>query len=136
VPAVSSNASGTFSATISRDLSTVSYTLQYRGLQGEVTQAHIHIGQFSVNGGIMVWLCETAGTQSPDPNFNTECPQSGTVTGEITAANVTPNGGAVGQGIAEGQFREFLRALRLGVAYANVHSTKFGGGEVRGQIGF
>ena len=28
-----------------------------------------------------------------------------------------------------------MRALRAGAAYANVHTTTFGGGEIRGQIG-
>ena len=61
------------------------------------------------------------------------CPQSGTVTGTITAANViapmTP------QGIAAGEFAELVEAMRAGVTYANVHSLpQFPGGEIRGQI--
>ena len=33
------------------------------------------------------------------------------------------------------EFGELVRALRAGAAYANVHTTTFGGGEIRGQIG-
>lgn len=48
-----------------------------------------------------------------------------------TAANVI---GPAAQGVAIGEFEEVLRALRLGVAYANVHSDRSPGGEIRGQI--
>ena len=42
--------------------------------------------------------------------------------------------GLAGQGISPGELDELLRALKSGVTYANVHSTKFPGGEVRAQI--
>jgi hypothetical protein len=42
--------------------------------------------------------------------------------------------GPTGQGIAAGQFEEFVEALRAGIAYANVHTTGFPGGEIRGQL--
>jgi hypothetical protein len=56
---------------------------------------------------------------------------SGDVMGTITAAQVV---GPAGQGIAAGEFEELVRAIKTGVTYANVHSTKFPGGEIRGQI--
>jgi len=42
--------------------------------------------------------------------------------------------GPAGQGIAPGELDEFIRAIRAGVTYVNVHSTKFPSGEIRGQI--
>src|ERR1700741_5237166 len=57
VPAVSSTASGRFKASVERKSASISYELSYRGLQGEVRQAHIHLGQKGVNGAIMVFLC-------------------------------------------------------------------------------
>jgi hypothetical protein len=42
--------------------------------------------------------------------------------------------GPADQGIDPGEFDELVRAMRAGVTYANVHTTRFGGGEIRGQI--
>ena len=39
-----------------------SYRLGYAGLEGNVTQAHIHFGQKSVTGGVSVFLCSNLGT--------------------------------------------------------------------------
>jgi CHRD domain len=128
-PSVITRASGEFKATISRDESSIDYELSYEDLQGTVTQGHIHVGQRGVNGGISVWLCGTA--TNPGPVGTPLCPSSGTVTGTITAATVV---GPAGQGVAAGEFEDLLRALRSGVTYANVHSSMFPGGEVRGQI--
>lgn len=131
VPAVSTEASGRFKGEISKDGSSMMYTLRYSGLEDNVRQAHIHFAQSDVNGGIVVFLCQTADFHDPTGLAPT-CPQSGTVTGTLTAANMT--GSAAGQGIAAGEFDELVRAIRAGVAYANVHSDKFPGGEIRGQI--
>ena len=130
VPAVSTVATGSFEAQLV-DNETLTYTLTYSGAEGAVTQAHIHFGQRSVNGGISVWLCSNLASP-PTPAGTQPCPPtSGTVTGTITAAHVV---GPAAQGIAPSQFNEFVRALRAGVAYANVHSITFPGGEFRGQI--
>jgi hypothetical protein len=53
------------------------------------------------------------------------------VSGTITAANVI---GPAGQGIAATQLAELIRAIRAGAAYANVHSSIWPGGEIRGQL--
>ncbi len=65
----------------------------------------------------------------------------------MTNANVTNLADAQGiestatQGSTAAEFAEFVRAIRAGVTYANVHSanaggvaTKFNAGEIRGQI--
>jgi hypothetical protein len=98
-----------------------------------VTQAHIHIAQKSVNGGISAWLCQTATNPAPATSGPVPmCPAPGTpVSGTITRAHVV---GPAAQGVQPGEFEELVRALRAGVAYANVHTTTHGGGEIRGQI--
>ena len=137
VPAVSTNANGTFKATISRDQSRIDWMLTYGGtFNGSITQAHVHFAQKSVNGGIAVWFCQTG--QAAAPPGTQECKQpapgkSVTLKGTWRAADVT-GAGTSGQGIAAGEFAELVRALRAGVAYANVHSTAQPGGEIRGQV--
>lgn len=130
-PDVSSIAAGSFRGKLSKDGSTLAYELEFGGLEGTVTQSHIHFGKAGVNGGISIWLCDSATNPSPSP-ATPLCPQSGTVTGEVSAADVV---GPTGQGIAPGELAEILAAMRAGHAYANVHSTKFPGGEIRAQFG-
>ena len=132
VPSISSKASGDFEAVIDRKAGTIAYELSYSGLTGDVQQAHIHVGQRSVNGGVSVFLCQTEA--SPDPTgLAPRCPQRGRVTGIVQAANMI-EGPIVNQGIEPGQFNELIAAIRAGVAYVNVHSATFPGGEVRGQL--
>jgi len=136
VPAISTVGNGQFDATISQDETQLTYTLSYADMESEVTQAHIHFGQLSVNGGISVWLCGNADPNSTPPIAppagTPTCPASpATVTRTVTAANVV---GPLGQGIAATQFAELLRAIRAGIAYANVHTRTFPGGEIRGQL--
>jgi hypothetical protein len=130
-PDVSTVATGSFTARLSDDGSSIRYRLSYSGLEGAVTQSHVHFGKTAINGGISFWLCETAGVQSPSASTPT-CPSpGGTVEGDITAAEVI---GPAGQGIEAGNLAEILAAMRAGHAYANVHSTKWLGGEIRAQI--
>jgi hypothetical protein len=42
--------------------------------------------------------------------------------------------GPAGLGIEEGNLAEILAAMRAGHAYANVHSSKYPGGEIRAQL--
>jgi hypothetical protein len=110
--------------------SSLDYKLSYAQLEAPVQQAHIHLGQRSVNGGIVVFLCSNLGN---GPAGTPACPASpGTVEGTLDAADVV---GPAAQGIAPGEFAEFTRALRAGVTYANVHTDKFPNGEIRGQLG-
>ena len=53
------------------------------------------------------------------------------MTGTFRAADVI---GPAVQGIAPGEFDELVKALRAGVAYANVHTDLHPGGEIRGQL--
>ncbi len=128
-PAISTAASGSFVARLGDSL--LEYELSYDGLEAPVLFAHIHFGQRGVAGGISAFLCSNA-PSPPTPPGTPHCPTpSGTVTGTITAANVI---GPTGQGIATGDFGALARAILNGIAYANVHSTRFPTGEIRGQI--
>ena len=76
-------------------------------------------------GQSIAFLCGGGG-KPPCP------PTEGTVTGVITAADVLAS--VPDRGIEAGAFEEFVQAIRAGHAYANVHTNKWPGGEIRGQI--
>ena len=135
VPVVLTSGSGELRLTINEAAGTIAYELGYGGLEGNVTQAHIHIGQANVAGGISLWLCQT--TASPAPAAVTATtptcpgPNSGNVTGNLTAASVI---GPAGQGVVAGQLGDVITAIRAGKAYGNVHTTVVPSGEIRGQL--
>jgi hypothetical protein len=130
VPAISSVATAEFRGKINHDETSIDFELSYNNLESAVQQAHIHFGQKSVNGGIVVFLCTNLGN---GPAGTPTCPSpSGTVTGTRGAGDMV--NAAAAQGIAAGEFAELIRAIRGGVAYANVHTVGHTGGEIRGQI--
>jgi hypothetical protein len=126
-PDISTVATGTFEARIIGE-KTIAYKLTYSGLEGTVQQAHIHFAKRAVNGGVSAFLCSNL--PSPPPG-TPACPESGTVAGELDAADVI---GPNDQGIEPGAFAELVAAMRAGNTYANVHSSRFPGGEIRTQI--
>lgn len=129
VPAVSTAAGGSFQASIAPAGDGLRYRLSYSGLEGDVTQSHIHLGQPGVNGAISVFLCSNLGN---GPAGTQACPPPpATIEGTIVAADVI---GPAAQGVAPGELAELVRAIRRGVTYANVHSTKFPGGEIRSLL--
>ena len=129
VPAVSTAASGRFKATLRPSQGEIAYRVSYTGLEGNVLQSHIHVGQLHVNGGISVFLCSNLGN---GPAGTPACPPApATVEGVLRPASVV---GPNDQGVAPGEFDELVRAMEAGVTYANVHSSKFPSGEIRGQL--
>lgn len=128
VPAVSTDGEGKFRARVVNGGREVRWELSYEDLSTAVQQAHIHFGQRSVNGGISVFLCSDLGN---GPVGTQGCPDEGTIEGEFDADDVI---GPAGQGIAAMELDELMRAIRAGVAYANVHTSMHPGGEIRGQF--
>ena len=131
-PSVSTTGRGEFTATVDRDGDVIKYQETFSGLQAPVTQSHIHVGQPGVNGSVVIFLCQTA--TNPDPTgLAPQCPQQGSVSGTITAANVIAGSTATQQLVA-GDLTAVIAAIRAGAAYANVHTTASPGGEIRGQL--
>ena len=129
VPPKLTDGSGMFTATINGG--TLTYTLTYSNLSSPVLQAHLHFGQKAVSGGIFIWLCQTATNPSPTSTTPT-CPAAGgTVSGTVTATDVQK---ISGQTLRGGNFNDAIAIIRSGEAYANVHTTNFPGGEIRGQV--
>ncbi|HLB04384.1 MAG TPA: CHRD domain-containing protein [Gaiellaceae bacterium] len=127
-PDISTEATGSFRVTVDDAAQTLAYELSYSGLEGTVQQAHVHFGKRAVNGGVTFFLCTNLGN---GPAGTPACPQSGTVSRTAGAADILGPGT---QGIEAGNFAELAAAMRAGHTYANVHSTKWPGGEIRAQI--
>ena len=134
-PVVVTGASGDLHLTIDDAAGTIAYELSYENLEGDVTQAHIHVGQKNVSGGIAIWLCKTGLVTVPPavPASTPTCPgpRSGTVSGTVDSTAVI---GPTGQGVPAGDMDDVIAAIRAGKAYGNVHSLVAPSGEVRGQL--
>ena len=125
--AILSQGTGKLRLDLDRDFAT--YKLTYSGLGSAVTQAHIHFGKRHVPGGISVFLCTNLGN---GPAGTPPCPAPGvSVSGTLTAASVI---GPLPQNVHPGNFAEFANIVKSNTAYANIHTTQFPAGEIRGQV--
>jgi hypothetical protein len=116
VPANTSTATGTFTATLDENARTVAWTLKVPSING-ATMAHIHSGAAGVNGPIVVNL------------FSAGSPQGfSSIDTYGTARNVDIVGPLAGD------FTAFASALRAGTLYVNVHTAANPAGEIRAQI--
>ena len=123
VPPINTAGTADFQMTIQQG--TITFELSWAGLSAPAEVAHLHFAPSKVNGGVMIFLCGGGG--QPDCPATTE----GTITGTITAANVT---GPATQGINPGDLDSALEAVRDGLSYANMHNDNFPSGEIRGQV--
>ncbi len=136
VPSQSTTAKGKFTAVIDTKANTITWHLNYEALEGTVAQAHVHFGQPGVNGGISFFLCTNAGN---GPVGTQACPAppaeiSGVITPDLVIGPAAVPPAIGGQGIEPGAFDEIVAAIKAGYAYANVHSSKWPAGEIRGQL--
>src|ERR1043165_6212755 len=88
VPPINTAGTGNFEMTNQQGM--ITFSLGFSGLSSSLTLAHLHFAPSKVAGGVMIFLCGGGG--QPDCPAATE----GTITGTITAANVT---GPTTQGI-------------------------------------
>ncbi|HEX6136080.1 MAG TPA: CHRD domain-containing protein [Casimicrobiaceae bacterium] len=129
---INSAGRGSFTATVNQD-GTIAYTLSYRDLSSPVQQAHIHFGRPAITGQIVLFLCTNLTPPSGVPLPQACPPAPATITGTLTAADVIAR---ANQGIDAGAtgLAEMVKAMRARAAYANVHTTNFPGGEIRGAV--
>jgi CHRD domain len=129
VPAVLTTGEGKLKLKVDKRAMEIDYELEYEDLEGgNATAAHIHLGQELANGGVAADLC--GGTKPA-------CPPEGEVEGTIAAADVKvvePQGLRADQTPQE-RFARLVKAIRFGLAYANVHTERSPDGEIRGQLG-
>lgn len=110
VPARATAATGSAGFTLDGD--TVFFAIEVRQIEA-VTASHIHSGAAGVNGPVRVDLFLGPVTDTVDGQL---------VEGRFTAGDV--------RGVT---FDVLLEQMRAGAAYVNVHTTRYPGGEVRGQ---
>lgn len=121
--------SGSVRVNIDRAASTITYTLTYADTTTPVTQAHIHFGKTHTSGGIIAFLCSNLANP---PAGTPACPQQGgTVNGTITSGQVVAQ---EAQNFPAGDFNALVSAIVSETSYANVHTTRFPAGEIRGQL--
>ena len=127
---LSSKGTGEFKAEIDDDNDVITWELTYTGLAAQATQAHIHFGNRYLSGGVSVFFCG-APPNTPCPLAPAGVTEPVTITGTWTPASVV---GPVTQGIAAGEWDEFVAAIRAGMTYANIHNSVFPAGEIRAQV--
>ncbi len=141
---VPTSASGSDVLAISADRTQIQYVLTYNGLTN-VVQAHIHEGDATVAGQVILYLCANGALKANAPVPPPDCPagSSVTVTGTLTAANLITRA-SQGNRPAVTSFADAVALLIDGVTYSNVHTDDgvaptntgpgdFPGGEIRGQ---
>jgi hypothetical protein len=124
VPALNSPAHGDL--TLAVEEGRLTWSLTYAGFVNQPTAAHVHVGQPGVSGGISFFFCG-----GPKP----ACPSSAsgpvTISGTVLPADIL---GPTAQGFAAGDLNSVVKAIAAGVTYANMHTSAFPAGEIRGQL--
>jgi len=136
VPPKANGAHGTFRAKLSDGGTTLHWTFTWEGLTGPPLFAHIHFGLKGNNAPVMTFFCGGPKGNPAIPQKD-DCPQStsGMIKGTTNAGDIIAlNSDGTDQALDSHDFAGFLRALRAGSGYANMHTTRFPGGEIRGQI--
>ncbi len=122
VPPANTKAQGEAAFALSKDGDSIHYKITVANIEN-VTMAHIHEGAIGANGPVVVWLYPNA----PPPKLIPGKSNGVLAEGTITNANLT--GPLAGKGITD-----LLNDIKSGKAYVNVHTSKYPGGEIRGQI--
>ena len=131
-PANASPGTGTATVTWDTTAHTMRVQTVFSGLTGTTTASHIHAATITPGTG-------TAGVATTTPTFSnfplgvTSGSYDNTLdltqSGSYNPAYVTANGGTV-----SGAESSLFAALQAGTAYLNIHTSTFGGGEIRGFL--
>ena len=122
VPANESMAQGQAVFQLGKDGTELSYKLIVANIEN-VRMAHIHLAAAGTNGGVVAWLYPSAPPMVPIPGTSNGILMQGV----IKASNLM--GSLAGKPLSD-----LIDKMKSGMAYANVHTDQFPGGEIRGQI--
>lgn len=125
---------GTGSGTVNYDSTahTLTLAVSFTGLSGTVTASHIHaatVSPFSGTSGVATTTPTFAGFPSGVTSGTYNNVLDLTLASSYNPSYVTANGGTTAS--AE---TALAAAMAAGEAYWNIHSTVFGGGEIRGFL--
>lgn len=121
VPPVATNAAGTAELKVggSSTNSTLSYRVTVKDIDN-VTAAHLHLAPKGSNGPVVVTLYNAT---APADDFPGGVLAEGIITSDMLTGPMT------GMGVDD-----LVDKIRAGEIYANVHTTEYPGGEIRGQF--
>ena len=123
---------GSFEAELSDDGTKLAYELSYSGLEGTVSRLTSTSGRPRSTAASRSGSARPAANR-PDPLADTPTARS-PARSPVRSTSTDVIGPDRRRESQPGEFAEILAAMRAGHAYANVHSSKFGGGEIRAQI--
>ena len=126
VPAVTTTAAGTLTLT-KEDSVNIVYDIVTTAQTDSITMAHIHAAGAGVNGPIMVWFFPSPAARAPGSGAGT----AAAVNGQVAIGRITKAGTAF---VAPFTWDSLLTRIQAGTAYANIHTKKNGGGEIRVQV--
>ena len=122
--------SGFTTVTMDLDLITMRIQSSFTGLTGTVTASHIHVGGGpGTNGGVASQLPSFSGFPLGVTSGNYDQTFDMALSSSYNPSYISNNGGTVSSA-----FNALLNAMRQGRAYHNVHTSTFGGGEVRADL--
>jgi uncharacterized membrane protein len=126
VPAVTTTAAGRMDL-VQEDSVNILYTIATTARTDSVTMVHIHAAASGSNGPIMVWFFPTEASRAAGPGTGTAAAVNGVVrVGRISRAGTSF--------VAPFTWDSLLTRMNAGTAYVNLHTRRFGGGEIRGQV--
>ena len=115
-------ATGTWTGVLNPTTNVMTWTLTFSGLSANSTGGHIHAqAATTANANVVLNFATFAGG-----NFVTGT-TGGTYTGTVNMSSATTTGLTISGD-------SLRKAMDAGMAYVNVHSTNWTGGEIRGQI--
>lgn len=130
VPPAATPATGTGVVTIDDVLNTMRVQINFSGLIGLTSASHIHCcvppGQ---NAGVVTQVPTFVGFP-----LNVQAGSYDQIFDLTSAATYNPAFVTANGGTPLSARNAFLAGLNAGLAYVNVHTTRFPGGEIRGQL--
>lgn len=116
---VDAQGAGAASFVLSPDGKSINYILNISKIK-DVLFAHIHLGAIGENGPVVVTLI---------PSFDTDPGQFKNYRYEATIIDWDLVGPLKGK-----EVEDLVKMMEMGMAYVNVHTAEYPGGELRGQI--